>query len=1491
MPAVLASLKDKLRVVVLVLACFSFVPSAHAACAASGTPLFGGGVENPDTNGGIFFTESGGSGSVSFSFSAPSGCTFYVSSDSSWLTTSQPSSAPNDGTSATITFNVASNSASYRTGHLTAYVNGSAVASRAIDENSSRCTTTITSQNPVSVPASGGSYSYTFNLGGCEYVGPAVSASWVQVTSYGTNSIAYNVSANTGAARSATLTFSDPPGQSLQVNQAAAGSSAAPSIYSINPNSGAQGTSVPLTISGANFVPGATTIQYSYSVVSFSNTVVTSTQISTTLNIPSYASLGTFSISVVTNAGSSSPVGFTITAPAVTQLTLSCSPTSGPTMVGTPYTATCTVTGGLAPYAWSISSGTGSLPAGLSLNANGSSATIGGTPTGVGALGYSYTVRVVDSSASPQSATQSYNGALLAPPTLSSINPNNGAPGASVPVTLTGTNFGPGAEILVNNTSLAVTNVNIMSTTQITATFVIAANAASGSANVSVLTAGGTSGTVSFTIAAALTPLNLSCNPTAGPTAVGASYLSSCTASGGLGPYSWSIAAGALPQGLSLSGTTGSVVSISGPPSSPGPYSFSLRVTDSSSPQQTKSQLYSGTLTQPAPAITSLNCSGANGPATVGVRYADTCTAPGGLAPFSWSISGGSLPAGLTLNSSTSGTATISGTPSSAGPYSYSLKTTDSTSPTPLTGSQAFSGSIAQAGSPTLTAAPTSVSFSYRPDIGLPVPQSLSVFTTGTSTSFSVAVVGSFLLATPSNGTTPGTVLVSAVNLVGLAPGTYTGQVTINAANVNPPSVTIPVTLLVQAVPPPQLTLSQTQLSYGLTPGSAPVQAQILVSNQGGGSVSFTTAVTGCSCVSVSTAAGQATAGAPAAVNFAVNPAGLPPSTYSSQIVVNGSDGEQLTLPVKTAVNSLSQSMDLTQTGMLFGTVAQGGTPPPQSFNILNSGQGTMNWTSQVQTLSGTTGWLSISPAAGSVPAGSISPPVAVTVNPTGLPVGQYYALVQILAASAGNSPQVLSIFLNVVDPSQGVVLVSPLGLLVGSVGTTNLQGTLTIYNLSTQAVSYSSTASTTDGANWLGVSPASGTIPAAGSTQATVTANGTLLPSGTGQGLIRVGFSNGIVQTIGVSSLSVAGSASGNNVERPDQSSGCRTSSLVPVVTSSIGPSFTVTQSQSTSLVVSLFDNCHNTVQSATVFATFTNGDSQLTLKPQGGGVWAGNWIPTTPQSQVTVSVAALEEQGNSVLAGLATPLTGTVQSAASSDAPAPTTALNSANLVGDLQISPGSWVTILGNRLASGTQSASGPFPDGLIGTEVLIGATSLPLNYVGGSQVNALLPYSLTPNTTVPLLVQRSGTVSAPINITLADLGPAIFSTNGEGTGQGAVLVANSGVVAAPVGTFPGSQPVQRNDFLAIFCTGLGTVTNTPASGAPAPAVAPFATTIATPVVTIGGVQATVTYSGLAPGLVGLYQVNAQVPGSTPTGSAVDLTISVGSLTSNTVTVAVQ
>ena len=166
---------------------------------------------------------------------------------------------------------------------------------------------------------------------------------------------------------------------------------------------------------------------------------------------------------------------------------------------------------------------------------------------------------------------------------------------------------------------------------------------------------------------------------------------------------------------------------------------------------------------------------------------------------------------------------------------------------------------------------------------------------------------------------------------------------------------------------------------------------------------------------------------------------------------------------------------------------------------------------------------------------------------------------------------------------------------------------------------------------------------------------------------------------------------------------------------------------------------------------------------------------------------------------------------------------------------------------------------------------------------------MPFALLPNANQGLTVIRETTSVSTLTVGVADAQPGIYTSNSQGFGQGSVLIAGTATLAEV------SRPAKRGEFIEIFCTGLGKVSPTPPDGTPAPSAEPLARTVNTPTVTIGGVQATVSYSGLAPGVVGLYQVNAQVPATVTPGSAVNLSLAIGSpplvATSNTVTIAVQ
>ncbi len=190
-----------------------------------------------------------------------------------------------------------------------------------------------------------------------------------------------------------------------------------PAISGLSPSSVvAGGSDLTLTVNGSNFIsPCVCTLQLEPgSVVQWNGAALTTTWISATqltATVPAAltASAGSAAITVV-NPGTigSSAATFIIAGKTAPPLTMSCTPSAGPTSM-VPFTATCSASGGTPPYSWSISAG--ALPAGLALN----SGVISGTPSTAGA--YSFTVRVVDSSS--QSATQSYSGTISAPPPTS----------------------------------------------------------------------------------------------------------------------------------------------------------------------------------------------------------------------------------------------------------------------------------------------------------------------------------------------------------------------------------------------------------------------------------------------------------------------------------------------------------------------------------------------------------------------------------------------------------------------------------------------------------------------------------------------------------------------------------------------------------------------------------------------------------------------------------------------------------------------------------------------------------------------------------------------------------------------------------------------------------------------------------------------------------------------------------------------------------------
>jgi uncharacterized protein (TIGR03437 family) len=228
----------------------------------------------------------------------------------------------------------------------------------------------------------------------------------------------------------------------------------------------------------------------------------------------------------------------------------------------------------------------------------------------------------------------------------------------------------------------------------------------------------------------------------------------------------------------------------------------------------------------------------------------------------------------------------------------------------------------------------------------------------------------------------------------------------------------------------------------------------------------------------------------------------------------------------------------------------------------------------------------------------------------------------------------------------------------------------------------------------------------------------------------------------------------------------------------------------------------------------------------------------------------------------------------------PDPRNAVTNAASYSAQAVAPGAIVSLFGAGLSAGTtQFSAAPLPTVLGDTTVTFNGIPAPLYFASPLQVNAQVPFEVASGTAIAEVISNSGI--ALTQLPVGAVGPGIFTLDGSGTGDAAVINA---VTYAPVTS---SQPIAAGGYLGIYCTGLGAVTPATTTG---DVPATLATTVVPPSVLIDGQTANMSWAGLAPGFVGLYQVNAQVPAALTSGSH-RLQLVVNGAASNTVTFAVK
>jgi sugar lactone lactonase YvrE len=807
-----------------------------------------------------------------------------------------------------------------------------------------------------------------------------------------------------------------------------------------------------------------------------------------------------------------------------------------------------------------------------------------------------------------------------------------------------------------------------------------------------------------------------------------------------------------------------------------------------------------------------------------------------------------------------------------------------------------------------LTVSPQSLSFTWsQGDPNLPAAKSLSVFSNPSGSSYTASAAtatgGSWLSVSGAAGNTPGAFPVS-VAPGSLSAGTYSGSVTVSAPGAG--STSVPVTLTVKS-PIPALSVTPAVQNLTANAGGPALSGQITVSNTGGGTLRFsaqTNSDDGWLTVAAN-GTGSATASAPASLVFTADPSKTTAGLHSGAIMIRDTDsGAQSTVNLTFAVTKSTQSLQLSQSGLSFGAVAGGLAPPGQSFSISATGTDPVSWAAQTQVLSPAGGnWLRIASATGS--------PISVTVNPAGLAPGQYYGAVNITAPGVANSPQSVSVQLSVAPAGQtgSGVSISTGGLIfIGAAGSKTLQTQqVSVFSPSATPVAFT----TTSAAAWLATSPASGTL-LSGLNTVTLQVDFSSLAPGAQTTTAAIALSDGTVFNVQVQVLAT-GPAPGAapapqafTLEPRATASYCTggVPSAFLAVFRQPSDQSTLRAAVSSTLQTLIVDGCGNPLssKSGATAQVLIGGNSALDLRDIGNGVWETTWTPLAAAQQVGLQIA-VSRQGSG-LAPLSPGITVAVQAALAGSAAQPGGIVNAAaGAQAPLQVvSPGSYVAIYGTGLSGdgAVVATAAPFPTTLNGTQIFLGDKPLPLYYASGAQVNALIPQNLNSNTTYQLVVVRGGTRSAPVAVTVAEALPGIYTQNASGTGQGAIQIAGTTLLAAPAGA--NARPVARGrEILAVFATGLGPVRGPsgeapPPDGSQASATTIFRTTWKV-TATIGGLDAPVLFSGLTPTLVSLYQVNVGVPDGSPTGDDVPLVISVTDpatgqvLASNKVTIAIR
>jgi uncharacterized protein (TIGR03437 family) len=232
---------------------------------------------------------------------------------------------------------------------------------------------------------------------------------------------------------------------------------------------------------------------------------------------------------------------------------------------------------------------------------------------------------------------------------------------------------------------------------------------------------------------------------------------------------------------------------------------------------------------------------------------------------------------------------------------------------------------------------------------------------------------------------------------------------------------------------------------------------------------------------------------------------------------------------------------------------------------------------------------------------------------------------------------------------------------------------------------------------------------------------------------------------------------------------------------------------------------------------------------------------------------------------------------------------AVASAASYGSDALSPGEIVAVFGSNLGPATPAGlqlddAGMVTTSLADTQVFFDGTPAPMVWTSAGQVNAVVPFGIS-NPSTQIQVQYQDRLSDPFSMPVASSSPGIFTADGSGVGQAIVLNQDGSVNSA-------SNPAPAGSVIVLYATGAGQF-NPPLLDGSVVGADNLPVPVLPVVAQVGGRNATILYAGGAPNVVaGVLQVNVVIPVGSPSGSAIPVSLRIGTVNSQThLTIAVQ